>query len=360
MQNFLIEKITQKTNQLITYAEFMEWALYHPTMGYYMREEIKIGTSGDFITTSNVADIFGSIFSKWFIKRVESNGITAKVCEIGAGNGRFAKAFIETWNRLTNLPLTYYIVETSPYHRSLQREILPIDQTVFQVEKISDLSPFNGLVFSNEFFDALPVHVIEMKDGQIHEVMIGSDGTQFFEQLVPLSDLKIQAFLNEYQLTLQEKQRIEVPLLMEHVLEEISAVMEEGIVATIDYGYTKEEWKDPARREGSLRGYYKHQMITNVLKHPGEMDITSHIHFDWLIQKGEELGLHFLLKQRQDEFLLAAGILNELEQHYDPNPFSEKSKRNRAIRSLIMEGMSSFFHVVFQEKGTNVTKENLF
>lgn len=360
MQNFIIEKINQKTNQLITYAEFIELALYHPTLGYYMSEQVKIGKSGDFITTSNVSDIFGSIFSKWFLKQVEKNGIMPAVCEIGAGNGRFAKAFLDTWRTTTDIPLTYYIVETSPYHRSLQRELLPIGQFVFQVEKISELSPFNGLIFSNELFDALPVHVIEMCNGRLYEVMIGWDGKQFIERLLPLSNPDILAFLNEHDFSLQDKQRIEVPLQMEQVLKDISNIMNKGLVATIDYGYTKDEWKEPARQKGSLRGYFKHQMVTDVLMHPGEMDITSHIHFDWLIEKGEKLGLNFLLKQRQDEFLVAAGILKELEEHYDPNPFSEKSKRNRAIRSLIMEGMSSFFHIIFQEKGTQITKEELF
>jgi SAM-dependent MidA family methyltransferase len=136
------------------------------------------------------------------------------------------------------------------------------------------------------------------------------------------------------------------------MVRDISRVLKKGIVVTADYGYTNEEWKHPSRKKGSLRGYYQHQMIDDVLEHPGDMDITTHIHFDWLIQKGEQAELLFHSKLRQDEFLLKAGILKELENHYDPNPFSEVSKRNRAIRSLIMpSGMSSFFHLVLQQKG---------
>ena len=126
-------------------------------------------------------------------------------------------------------------------------------------------------------------------------------------------------------------------------------------------GITNEEWKQPARASGSLRGYYQHKMITDVLQHPGEMDITSHIHLDWLIQKGDSVGLKLFAKLRQDEFLIKAGILKELENHYDPNPFSEVSKRNRAIRGLIMpSGISSYFQIVIQEKGLNVTQQNVF
>jgi SAM-dependent MidA family methyltransferase len=360
MQNIIIQKIKQAPNQRITYAEFIELALYHPTMGYYMRNQVKIGKDGDFITSSNISDIFGSIFSKWFLKQVKENNIVPSVCEIGAGNGRFAKAFLDSWIKNTDIPLTYYIVEASPYHRQLQQEILPIGKNVYQVEQLMQLKPFDGLIISNELFDALPVHVIEKRNGQLYEVMVGWNEDGFIEHSDQLINPIIQEYINEQNITLVENQRIEIPLQMESMLKTISTSIEKGLIVTIDYGYTTDEWKSPARKSGSLRGYHKHQMISNVLLHPGEMDITHHIHFDTLINIGNKLGLAFILKNRQDEFLVAAGLLKELEDNYDPNPFSEKSKHNRAIRSLIMPGMSSFFHVVIQQKGINLTADRLF
>jgi SAM-dependent MidA family methyltransferase len=360
MQKIIIEKIKQAPHQLISYAEFIELALYHPCMGYYMRNQVKIGKSGDFITTSNVSDIFGLIFSKWFLKQVKENNIVPSVCEIGAGNGRFAKAFLDSWSRITDIPISYCIVETSPYHRQLQQEILPIGKNVFQVNEILELKPFDGLIISNELFDALPVHVIEMRDGELVEVMVGWNEERFIEHCVPLINPTIQAYLVEQNITLVENQRIEIPLQMEPMLKTISTSVGRGLIVTIDYGYTVDEWKNPARKSGSLRGYYKHQMITDVLLHPGEMDITHHIHFDSLIHIGEKLGLGFLLKNRQDEFLLAAGLLQELEDNFDPNPFSEKSKRNRAIRSLVLPGMSSYFDIVIQQKGIQLNEKHLF
>lgn len=360
MQKIIIEKIKQVPQHRISYAEFIELALYHPTMGYYMRNQVKIGKSGDFITTSNVSDIFGTIFSKWFLKQVIDNNVAPSVCEIGAGNGRFAKAFHDSWCKITDIPLTYYIVESSPYHRQLQQAILPIGKNVYQVNELVEIQPFDGLIISNELFDALPVHVIEMRNGELVEVMVGWNEEQFIEHRVPLINPNIQAYLDEQDITLIEKQRIEIPLQMESMLKTISTSLGNGLIVTIDYGYTADEWKDPARKAGSLRGYYKHQMIPEVLVHPGEMDITHHIHFDSLIRIGEKWGLEFILKKRQDEFLLAAGLLQELEENFDPNPFSEKSKRNRAIRSLVMPGMSSLFHIVIQQKGINLKEELLF
>ncbi|MHC0035925.1 class I SAM-dependent methyltransferase [Pseudoneobacillus sp. C159] len=360
MLNLIIEKINESEKRLISYAEYIDTALYHSTLGYYMKDVQKIGKKGDFITTSNISNIFGRIMARWFFKQVNENQLTPAVCEIGAGNGRFANAFLAAWNEISGQPITYYIVETSPFHRQLQLELLPIGQNVFHVNHLNELDSFKGLIFSNELFDALPVHVVEMRGGSLLEVMIGWNGKELIEQLVPLVNPKILAYIEEQNLRLVESQRIEIPLEMESMVNSISKTLEEGLVVTIDYGYTWEEWQEPARRSGSLRGYHKHQMVTNVLLHPGDIDITHHIHFDSFISTGEKCGLRYLVKKRQDEFLLAAGILKELEDHYDPNPFSEKSKQNRAIRSLILPGMSSYFHVLIQQKGIELSTGDIF
>lgn len=354
MISYLKSLITNSATHLITYADYMEAVLYHPELGYYMKSKQKIGKQGDFITTSNISDIYGRLVAKWFARVCRENDLEPVFCEIGAGNGRFAHAFLQEWDDSIRTPLTYIIVESSQYHLKLQNELLNPRFSVKQVNGLNELEPFEGMVFSNELFDAMPVHVIEKEDGQLYEVMIGMKNGTLYEDRVLLTNPAIHSFLEGSMLELKEKQRIEVPLLMERMIQDISRVLTKGLVVTADYGYTKEDWKHPSRRKGSLRGYYQHQMIDNVLEHPGEMDLTTHIHFDWFVQKGDEAGLKFLSKLRQDEFLLKAGILKELENHYDPNPFSEVSKRNRAIRSLVMpSGISSFFHIVTQHKGFN-------
>ncbi len=361
MITYLKDLIFQSPEQLITYADYINAVLYHPEHGYYMKAKQKIGKAGDFITTSNVSDIFGRTLAKWFSFLCRENQLAPVFCEVGAGNGRFARAFLEEWNESIKTPLRYIIIESSPYHRKLQSELLKDDFLFEQAESMDKLSPIEGMIFSNELFDALPVHVIEKENDNLYEVMIGIKGSELFEVNVPLTNQEILNFFQENNLELKEKQRIEVPLLAEGMLEGMSRVLKKGFITTVDYGYTNEEWMKPSRRKGSLRGYYHHEMIENVLLHPGDMDITTHVHFDWLIKKGEQLGLEFMNKLRQDEFLLKTGILEELQNHFDPNPFSEKAKRNRAILSLIMpSGMSSSFHVLIQQKGLQTSTGKLF
>ncbi|WML40550.1 SAM-dependent methyltransferase [Neobacillus sp. OS1-2] len=361
MITYLQKLISNSKNGFITYADYMEAVLYHPKFGYYMKEKQKIGRQGDFITTSNISDVYGRLVAKWFSHICQTTSLPAVFCEIGAGNGRFAKAFLQEWNDSIKTSLQYIIVESSPYHLKLQQEMLLPEHSVVQVGSLSEIDHFEGMIFSNELFDALPVHVIEKIDGKLFEVMVGAENNGLYEMKLPLTNPEILSFLEVGKINLKEKQRIEIPLPMEKVIQEIATVLTKGIVVTADYGYTNDEWMDPRRAEGSLRGYYQHTMIHDVLQHPGEMDITTHIHFDSLIQKGAQEGLHLLTKLRQDEFLLKAGILKELENHYDPNPFSEVSKRNRAIRSLVMpSGMSSYFHIIVQQKGLQLSESDLF
>ncbi|MBT2693448.1 SAM-dependent methyltransferase [Bacillus sp. ISL-55] len=363
MKEIIRQFIDASPDKMISYAEYMELALYHPEEGYYIKERQKIGKEGDFYTTSNVSDVFGRLIGKWFAKHSGNLALPPSVCEIGAGNGRFARAFIEGWNDLNDERLTYCIVEASPYHRKLQEAELNglEDVNLLYGSTFADTGMKEGLIFSNELFDAFPVQVVEKSDGILREVFVGHDDGQLKEIMFPVMDDRITAFLNDQELELAEGQRIEIPLAFEPFIKSISDNLTKGLMVTVDYGYTKEEWMHPSRRRGSLRGYYQHQMHHDVLQHPGEMDITSHVHFDALKLIGEKYSLNFVQKMRQDKFLMAAGILEELAEHNDPNPFSEASKRNRAIRSLILPGgISQSFDVVVQAKGLDPSIGKLF
>lgn len=352
MEEIIKKQILNSPQGMITYADFIETALYHPEQGYYMKGEEKIGRAGDFYTTSNISGLYGTMIAKWYSQIVLKYGLPAVVCEIGAGTGAFAQSFINEWNKTMSIPLMYTLVEASPYHRKLQQERIELNQHIRQLESLDKVKPYEGLLFSNELFDALPVHLIQKKNHKLYEVMITVEESQITEKLVLLQDERILNFLHTEGLELNEGQRMEIPISMVSLIHSLSNVLVKGIVLTVDYGYTNEEWMDPAHKNGSLRGYRKHKMMEDVLKDPGNMDITSHVHFDALIKIGENAGFSYIEKLRQDEFFLAIGILKELQENYDHNPFSELSKRNRAIRSLIMpSGISPSFQVILQHKG---------
>ncbi|WP_044894804.1 class I SAM-dependent methyltransferase [Bacillus alveayuensis] len=369
MKNFIHKAIKRSEKRKISYSEYMDLALYHPRFGYYMRKKEKIGRFGDFITSSNISDVFGKLFAKIFIQLVETGNISPVICEIGGGNGRFAQAVLQEWQKCspdTYNRLTYIMIETSPYHRTMQKELLhPFSERMIWCERIEQcyqhFSKFAGIVFSNELFDAFPVHVIQKKENGLYEIFITLNDGQLVEMMEPLENEEIIAYLQERNITLVNGQRFEVPLMMKQFMLEMGSLLQKGIIFTVDYGYTDEEWQLPARREGSLRGYYQHQLITNPLAFPGEMDLTTHIQWDALRMYGEQAGWKFVKLIRQDEFLLEAGMLEYLMEHDDPNPFSEQSRQNRAIRTLLMDGgISTAFQVMIQQKNVSVNWNNIF
>lgn len=355
MEKQVMKLLRTKTDRKMTYSEYINTVLYAPEAGYYMSDREKIGKQGDFYTTSNLSDVFGRTLAKWLLHISNECGIPPVFCEIGGGTGRLAHSILTYLRK--NEPgifskLQYFIIDVSSYQRQRQKEALSEFENVHFLEALESLPVMEGIIFSNELFDALPVHVIEKKQSVLYEAFIRENAGHLEESLEPLDNCEIRSFLENQNISLQEGQRFEVPLAMVSYLKSIAGYLDKGFLVSIDYGYSNDEWKLPMHKKGSLRGYYKHQMVENVLLYPGQMDITSHIHFDALALYGTESGLkkEWLLGQR--EFLLQAGILNELRDHYDANPFSEISKRNRAIRNLVVPGgISSHFRVLLQSKG---------
>ncbi|MFS1517933.1 class I SAM-dependent methyltransferase [Bacillus sp. SCS-151] len=367
MNTIIKDAISSSPNKMISFAQFMELALYHPNYGYYMREQTKIGKKGDFITSSNISNVFAVLFTNIFIDLVEQQKVSPTIVEIGGGSGRFAKSVLEEWKERspqTYEQLTYILIETSPYHRELQRQLLINEQDkVIQFEHLQQFienHPFyQGIVFTNELFDAFPVEVIEKRNEELHEVMVTlNDNNEIEEYFVPLSNKEIIKYLEEQNIELTNGQRFEIPLQMKSFIHELSSTLEQAVVYTVDYGYTHKEWQHPAHMRGSLRGYHRHQLINNPLLNPGNMDITSHVHLDAVKYYYRKAGFTEVAMLRQDQFLLEAGILQYLQDNNDTNPFSEVSKRNRAIRSLILDGgISSYFHVIMMQKNMDIAWE---
>ncbi|KXG11265.1 hypothetical protein AT864_00348 [Anoxybacillus sp. P3H1B] len=369
MCNFLLEKLKASPNQRMSYADYMNAALYDEQHGYYMNERIKIGRHGDFYTSSHVSSVFGTLFASLFIKLVETGRIPPCICELGGGDGVFARAVLQEWKNQsphTYQSLTYILIEISPYQRTRQAEILgEFAERVIQYRHFDDFckkhAPFSGIMFSNEFFDALPVHVIKKEKGQIYELFVALRENELVEEPHMLQNEQIIVYLQERNIVLKEGQRLEVPLAMKSFLLENAHVFAECVMITVDYGYTDEEWANPARHQGSLRGYYQHRLIRDPLAYPGQMDLTAHIQWDALRMYGNIAGWEWVQTIRQDRFLLAAGILTQLKEHDGSDPFSEQSKRNRAIRSLMMdEGMSAFFQVMIQQKNLQMDWEKIW
>ncbi|WP_411333452.1 class I SAM-dependent methyltransferase [Metabacillus indicus] len=356
----LVFDLIDRQGGSISYAEYMNLVLYHPEHGYYSSTRQKIGKGGDFYTSSNVSDVYAKVFAAFFSRMVEKDLAEPAFCEIGGGTGRFLEALLLEWKNCsprTYEALTVISVEGSGFHRNLQMERCA-DLAVSVQEQLPE--NFRGIIFSNELFDAFPVHVVAKIDSQLFEVKVAYKNGALVEEFEPLKNEEIASFLLWQNIELSEGQRFEVPLAMLSYMRMLDHACEAAVIAMADYGYTNAEWHTPARKQGSMRGYFRHQMMPPLL-HPFEMDITTHIHFDAYEKKAEELGWNLLVKERQDQFLMNAGILSFLHEHSHRDPFSPSAKQNRAVRDLIMPGgISSAFHVFLHGKGIERLTDDIY
>ena len=108
---------------VISFARFMELALYCPETGYYEAKKDIVGRRGDFITSVSVGSLFGELlafqFAEWLLELPVADG-RWPIVEAGAHDGRLA-ADILGWLKAHRAGLfenmEYVIVEPSPTRR---------------------------------------------------------------------------------------------------------------------------------------------------------------------------------------------------------------------------------------------------
>ena len=151
----------------VSFAWFMEQALYHPQHGYYSSGRCTIGRRGDYYTSVSVGPLFGRLLAAQFEEmwRVLGRPNEFKIVEQGAHDGQLARDVLEaTREHYPDLfaALRYEIVEPLPTLRARQAETLsPFKEQVGWSDGLQQVAPFCGVHFSNELLDAMPVHLVK-------------------------------------------------------------------------------------------------------------------------------------------------------------------------------------------------------
>jgi SAM-dependent MidA family methyltransferase len=352
----------------IPFRQFMEWCLYHPEYGYYQSERPKIGRDGDYYTSPCVHPLYGGLIAKQLSQMSELlEGETFDVVEIGGGRGFLCEDVLQ-WARKDFSAfykrLRYHLIETAPSFLKEQRERL----SEYKKEgKIFWENPeafeegnlqIEGCLLSNELVDAFPVHQVIFDHGELKEIYVTQDQGQLKEQKGELSDPRIASYFQSMDITLQEDQSAEVNLKALDWMEKVARCLKKGFVLTIDYGYLAKELYAPHRREGTLLCYTQHQTSDNPYERLGEQDITSHVNFTSLIRKGEEVGLRFTGLVPQYQFLIALGLLQEMESLGREMSEMDALQLRLSLKHLIEpeRGMGEVFKVLIQHKGMGQPK----
>ncbi|WP_134687473.1 class I SAM-dependent methyltransferase [Brevibacillus migulae] len=360
--DYLREKMMQHEQKAISFAEYMELALYHPQWGYYTAERVKVGKEGDFYTSASVHPVFAHTLADAILEMLQKSRVEEPtLVEVGGGTGYLMKHMLE--HIRCTAPASYeklkvLMVEASPYHRALQEQAIADEavpkQWVSSIEEAAERIQIEGVVVSNEWLDAYPVHLLEKGKNGWREIGVTWDeqGQAFKETYLNELTEQAKSMLQEREPSVLPGSRVELNAGMKQAIAAVGNMLTRGYAITIDYGDEEEQLYHPSRKRGTLMCYYRHQAHDNPFIHVGEQDMTAHVNFSALQRWGEAAGLRSLAYLRQDQFLLRHGILQRLQNHQDRDPFSsEAMKRNRAIRQLIApDGMGRVFRVLVQAK----------
>lgn len=355
-----------EARQGVTFAWFMEQALYHPEHGYYTSARTRIGKQGDFFTSSSVHPCFGRLIARQLEQMWQLlGGGDFVVAEQGAGEGHLAVDLMDAIRE--DFPsfyqsLRYCIVEISSDARRRQQETLQQHVAADRVEwcDLDDLAGMRGCLLSNELVDAFPIHLVQTVAGELQEVYVIHQGDGFAEELRTPSTPQLVEYFEQIGITPAEGNRGEVNLAARDWMAQVAAVLAEGFVLTIDYGYLAGDLYAPERHAGTLLCYHKHQTNEDPYRHIGCQDMTAHVDFTSLQQVGSKYGLEPLYFGHQYQFLMGLGFLELLLQMQSREADPRKAQALRmSMKHLILPetGMGESFKVLVQ--GKNVGRPEL-
>ncbi len=353
--NILAEIIGREAAErgVLPFARFMDLALYCPVHGYYETKKDNPGRHGDFYTSVGVGELFGQLlafqFAEW-LEALDSQALAApkrsaggsplNLVEAGAHDGQLAKD-IMAWLQLKRPKLfeqiEYRVIEPSPRRQEWQKETLKNFAprirwfTGFEhASRITHHAKLNGIIFSNELLDAMPVHRLgwDAQNKKWFEWGVAVEGDKFVWARIPdtlaprsgeragargfdpSSILHLLARRSEaetapssLQAVLPDGYTIETCPAAEDWWREAANVLGHGKLLTIDYGFTADELFSPARPHGTLRAYYRHHASDDLLANVGQQDLTAHVNFSAIQKVGEACGLTTESFSTQSQFL---------------------------------------------------------
>jgi len=295
----------------ITFRDFMAAALYDPGHGYYATQAAAMTRGGDYVTSPEMHSIFGTLVAVQLVELWELMGQPPRfdVIELGGGTGLLARDLIRRAAREPAFfdALRYAIVETSAALRAKQRETLGAgaDRVAWH-----DALPaaIEGVVLSNEFFDALPLHRVVRRDGELREIYVAHRDGRFFDAPGPLSTPEIASYFARAGALPGEGCAAEVNLDAVAWMERIAGALERGYVLTFDYGYEARDLYAPWRRDGTLLCFYRQSASSDPYRRIGRQDMTASVDFTTLRATGERAGLRTVGETAQSDFLVRLGI----------------------------------------------------
>jgi SAM-dependent MidA family methyltransferase len=301
----------------ISFARFMELALYAPGLGYYSAGLDKFGAGGDFVTAPEISPLFGQCLARQAVQVLQLTG--GDVLEIGAGSGRLAVDLMRELEHLDALPARYAILELSGDLRQRQQALIEqalphLAARFYWLDTLPER--FCGLILGNEVLDAMPVHLVVWRGNEISERGVGLAQGRFIwaERKLESGELRDAAMvLPPAGFSSAEHPYVsEIHLAAQGFVRSLGNCLDKGIILMLDYGFPESEYYHPQRGQGTLMCHYRHHAHDDPFFLPGLQDITAHVDFSAAIRAALSAGLENRGYATQAQFLLQTDLTDLL------------------------------------------------
>ncbi len=387
----IAQRIAASPQQRITFAEFMELALYHPQHGYYATNRDAEGIQRDFFTSPHLGADFGELLAVQFAQMWErlDRPHPFTLVEMGAGQGLLVQDIVRYLHRHhfeCFAALDYWIIEKSPALRDAQQQRLQALRQSWQnlhwhTWEDIPADSIVGCCFSNELIDAFPVHQITVQENQLQEIYVANlpvvaelitsnspkslseallnSSPTFVEIIAELSTPNLADYFNLIDIQLLSERypaqyRTEVNLAALDWISTVADRLQRGYLLTIDYGHPAQRYYSPTRSQGTLQCYSQHRHHNDPYVAIGRQDMTAHVDFTALERQGQRCGLETIGFTQQGLFLMALGLGDQLAALANPDPDATVSnllKRREVLHALIDPTRLGNFGVLIQARG---------
>lgn len=349
----------------LSFARYMEMALYEPGLGYYSNPGQVFGAAGDFVTAPELTPLFGATLARQvspWLKDPALAGSGQVVLEVGGGSGMLAAQLLNALDNVGHHEVRYLILELSAERREHQRQTLKslapgLMDRVGWLETFPE--SFAGVVLANELLDAMPVQLFEWQADA--EADLQEMGVAWVDGQFAWAPRPADAVLTETVTALRNRlgpegaqwhspYRSEVCPAQQAWMRTLADCMTAGVVMLLDYGFAEPEYYHPQRDQGTLMCHYRHRSHADPFLWPGLSDITAHVDFTALARAATAEGFSLVGYTSMAVFLLNAGLLDELAD-LPREPESFWFAQAQAVQQLISEAeMGELFKVIAFEK----------
>ncbi len=296
------------------FSQWMQRVLYTPELGYYSSSRQKFGPQGDFITAPELTPLFGATLAQAIEPYMQALDHPV-LFEFGAGSGRLCVDLLTQRERLGHPPTTYIILEVSASLQARQKERIwqEIPHLAPHVQWIAHwpTEPFCGVIIANEVLDAMPVERFMLLDDRVYQNFIAlDDNHEFCEHYRETDHTALRDYVHRLPLNTNQPYHSEVNLWLDDWFKPCSAMLSQGAMFVIDYGFPRQTYYHPDRHHGTLMCHYQHQAHANPLLHVGEQDITAHVDFTHVAEAADAAGFYVAEFTNQASFLLHHGLLD--------------------------------------------------